>query len=40
VDLYRKNTNQAVQLLRSSGIPPQIQQSALNRMAGRGPWWR
>jgi len=40
VDLYRRDTNQAVQLLRSSGIPPQVQQSALNRMTGRGPWWR
>lgn len=40
VDLYRKDTNQAVQILRSSGIPPQVQQAALTRMTGRGPWWR
>lgn len=40
VDLYRKDTNQAVQILRASGISPQVQQAALTRMTGRGPWWR
>jgi len=40
VDLYRKNTNQALQLLQGSGISPQIQQAALARMTNRGPWWR
>ena len=40
VDLYRKDTNQALQLLQSSGISPQIQQAALSRMTNRGPWWR
>ena len=40
VDLYRKDTNQALQLLQGSGISPQIQQAALARMTNRGPWWR
>lgn len=40
VDLYRKNSNQAVQLLQSSGISAQVQQAALSRMTNRGPWWR
>jgi hypothetical protein len=40
VDLYRKNSNQAVQLLQSSGISSQVQQAALSRMTNRGPWWR
>ena len=40
VDLYRKNSNQAVQLLQSSGISSQVQQAALGRMTNRGPWWR
>ena len=40
VDLYRKDTNQAVLLLQSSGISAQVQQAALNRMTNRGPWWR
>ena len=40
VDLYRKNSNQAVQMLQSSGISSQVQQAALSRMTNRGPWWR
>lgn len=40
VDLYRKNSNQALQLLQSSGISSQVQQAALGRMTNRGPWWR
>jgi len=40
VDLYRKDTNQAVLLLQSSAISAQVQQAALNRMTNRGPWWR
>jgi hypothetical protein len=40
VDLYRRNSNQAVQLLQSSGISSQVQQAALSRMTNRGPWWR
>lgn len=40
VDLYRKDTNQALQLLQGSGISAQVQQAALNRMTNRGPWWR
>ena len=40
VDLYRQDTNQAVQLLQNSGISAQVQQAALSRMTNRGPWWR
>ena len=40
LDLYRKNSSQAVQLLQSSGIQSQIQQKALSRMTNHGPWWR
>ena len=40
VDLYRTDTNQAVQLLQKSGISAQVQQAALSRMTNRGPWWR
>lgn len=40
VDLYRQDTNQAVQLLQKSGISAQVQQAALSRMTNRGPWWR
>lgn len=40
VDLYRRDTNQAVLLLQSSAISAQVQQAALNRMTNRGPWWR
>lgn len=40
VDLYRKDSNQAVQLLQASGISVQVQQAALSRMTNRGPWWR
>ena len=40
VDLYRKDTNQALQLLQGSSISPQIQQAVMARMTNRGPWWR
>ena len=40
VDLYRRDTNQALQLLQSSSISAQVQQAVLNRMTNRGPWWR
>ena len=40
VDLYRRDENQARQILQSSSIPAQIQQAALSRMTNRGPWWR
>lgn len=40
VDLYRKDTNQALQFLQGSSISPQIQQAVLARMTNRGPWWR
>ncbi|NDB99987.1 MAG: hypothetical protein EBZ83_00975 [Verrucomicrobia bacterium] len=40
VDLYRKDTNQAMLLLQSSSISAQVQQAALARMTNRGPWWR
>lgn len=40
VDLYRKDENQARQILQSSSIPAQIQQAAMSRMTNRGPWWR
>lgn len=40
VDLYRRDTNQAVLLLQSSAISAKVQQAALNRMTNRGPWWR
>ena len=40
VDLYRKDTNQALLLLQGSGISSQVQQAALSRMTNRGPWWR
>lgn len=40
VDLYRKDPNQARQILQTSSIPPQVQQAALSRMNSRGAWWR
>ncbi|NBS54757.1 hypothetical protein EBT23_04240 [bacterium] len=40
IDLYRRDTNQALQLLQSSSISAQIQQAVLNRMTNGGPWWR
>ncbi|NDF17637.1 MAG: hypothetical protein EB079_06700, partial [Verrucomicrobia bacterium] len=40
VELYRKDTNQAMLLLQSSSISAQVQEAALARMTNRGPWWR
>ena len=40
IDLYRRDTNQALQLLQGSSISPQIQQAVMARMTNRGPWWR
>ncbi len=36
--LFRRDPNQARQILQSSTISTQVQQAALNRMTNRGPW--
>lgn len=39
-DLFRKDTNRALQLLQTYPISAETRQKAISRMADRGPWWR